>query len=282
MPRNLPETTSASQLVTYSMCPRRYALQYIFGFLPDFVSTPLILGSALHSALGWWFEEKIAGRVPSLEKAEDILSADLLAATSGVNVRWKDKTPESLEDEAKRLVRVYLDRFGELNVAAVEQEFLVHLEDPETGEILGRPMRGFLDLVLTNGTIVEIKSAARSWRQSDIVRHLQVGAYAFAYNCLHGGPSQLEVHVIVKLKRAPRVDVFKAIRGEAETRWWLRAAGTIEAAIVAGHYPPVPGFLCAECEHAKACSSWTEELPEVVEHRPAPAGAAHEQRAVVP
>src|SRR5688572_20236335 len=86
----VPPTTSASQLVSYAMCPRKYAAQYVYGVEPEFTSLPLVLGSVVHSGIEWWFGERLEGRSPTIDQALDVVCADLIAATSGVNVRWKD------------------------------------------------------------------------------------------------------------------------------------------------------------------------------------------------
>jgi putative RecB family exonuclease len=270
MSPDLPPSTSASQLTTYALCPRKYAFTYVYGVEPEFRSVSLILGSALHGAIGWWFTERLEGRTPGVSDAEAVLMADLTATTADVNVRWKMATPESLEADARRYLSVYLERHKDLDVAAVEQPFKVDLEDPETGEVVGRPLKGYFDLVLANRRVVELKTSSRAWTEFELVRHLQVGGYAFVWNTLHGGPSQVDVHVIVKLKREPRVDAFAIERGETATRWWLRAAGAIEAAIEAGQFPPTPSALCIECEFEKACAAWVEDPPALVTKRRLP------------
>jgi hypothetical protein len=78
---------------------------------------------------------------------------------------------------------------------------------------------------------------------------------------MHGGPSDLRVHVIVKLKKEPRVETFAIERGEPATRWWIQAAGAIERAIEARHFPPSPGPLCRECPFESACAGWTGAEP---------------------
>lgn len=256
---SVSRTTSASQLGCYAMCPRKYACQYVYDFEPEFRSLALITGSALHSAVGWWFTERLSGKQPTLESAEQLLAADLHAGEAGVRVRWKNATAESVELEAQRLLRTYLERFGDLPVAAVEQGFQVDLSDPTTGEILGRPMKGFFDLVLEDGRIIELKTSSRGWSPNELDRHLQVGAYCYARNTLEGGPSKLEVHVIVKLKREPRVETHLVERGEPADRWWLAAAAEIEASIAARRFPPSPSALCHECEHSSACLAWSLE-----------------------
>lgn len=272
MNRGIPPSTSASQLVCFSMCPRKYAFNYVYGTPPAFRSLALVLGSAVHSALGWYFEQRMLGITPDVAEAEAILAADLQAETECKNVRWKDHTPESLEEEGRRLVRTYLNAKADLPVVAVEQSFVVDLMDPFTGECVGRQMKGFFDLVLEGGKVVELKTSSRGWQEFDLIRHLQVGAYAFAWNSLHGGPSQLEVQVIVKLKRKPRVETYSIERGEEHTRWWLAAARDIEHGIASGIFPPSPSALCHECEFETACSAFTgdDDTPLAGDHRTFP------------
>ena len=266
MPRELriPATTSASQLVTYAMCPRKYGFSYVFGVRPEFRSLSLVLGSAMHSAVGWYFDRKTRGGEPTIEAAEEILAADLLAETAGQTVRWKERTIESLETEGRGLLRLYLSEKGDLPVLATEEAFQADLIDPLTGEFVGRPLKGYFDLRLEGNLVVELKTSSRGWSDFELIRHLQVGAYAFAWNALHGGPSALEVHVVVKLKRDPRVETYRIERGEEATRWWLESAREIEAAIAGGHFPPSPSPLCRECEYALTCERWSGDEESVL------------------
>jgi putative RecB family exonuclease len=255
----LPPSTSASQLTTYVMCPRRFAFQYVLGVEPEFRSVALVLGSAIHSAVDWWYEERLASRTPTIEDALRIVSSDLLAEIEGHRIRWKAATPGSLDEDARRYLALYLEQHGAMEVAAVEQPFEVELEDSDTGEVRGRKLKGYFDLTLENHRIIELKTSARAWDENALVRHLQLGAYIHAANTLHGGPHPIEVQVIVKLKREPRIETHVVERGEPANRWWLRAAWAIEEAIAAGHFPPSPSPLCGECEFEKACAAWLEE-----------------------
>ncbi len=110
-PPDVPPATSASQLVTYANCPRKYAFQHVWGAEPEFRSVALVMGSALHSAIGWFFEERLAGREPTIDSACSVLAADLVAGAALGDIRWKDKTPESLEEEGRRLVTLYLEAY---------------------------------------------------------------------------------------------------------------------------------------------------------------------------
>lgn len=257
---SLPRATSASQLQTYAACPRKYFFRYVAHEPPAFRSLSLVLGSVVHSVLGYWFDCTGRNHLPSPEEIQHVLRADLCAELAGARIRWKDETPESLEQQAERLAALYIEQYGLEEVVASEVPFEIDLEDPETGEVRGRPMKGYLDFVLERESVVELKTAARAWNKNDLVRHLQVSGYAYADMVRCGGMSDLEVRVLVKLKREPRIQTFHIARGERAIRWFLQAAWAIEGAIAAGHFPPSPGPLCGECEYEGACASWTDEV----------------------
>jgi putative RecB family exonuclease len=266
----IPATTSASQLTAYTMCPRKYAFSYVYELTPEFTSTSLIMGSAFHSTVGWWYEERLAGRTPTIPRARDIFVSDLLAEAAGAEVRWKTATPEALEAEGLTLIELYLTKYGELDVTHVEAPFRVDLKDPTTGEIVGRPFRGYFDLVLADQTVVELKTSSKGWSEFDLIRHLQVGGYAFVLNAREGIPAKLDIHVVVRLKKEPRVETFRVERTTSATRWWFEAARAIEAAIEGGHFPPKPSPLCRECEYESTCAAWTAEAPAMREPRRLP------------
>ncbi len=251
------------------MCGRLYHFRYVLHAEPEFRSLNLALGSAVHSTIGWWFLERLQGHQPTVEAAEKILSADIAAETAQTTIRWKNETPEGLEAKGQALVRAYLSEYGDIPVVGVEQRFEVDMEDPETGEVLPRPLVGYFDLLVRKGDeIVEIKTTARAWHPLSIVRHLQVGAYVTAANALHGGPARIAIHAILK-QRSPRVEEYPVERGEPDNAWFFHAAKAIESAIQAGHFPPSPGPTCFECEFGKACLASRGEVVPVTRMRKA-------------
>lgn len=251
---DLPPATSASQLVSYAMCPRKFAFRYVDDAPAEFRSTSLVLGSAVHGGIGWYFEQKLSGQTPTTDAACTMAAADVAADVVLDGIRFGAATPESLEDDAKRLVGLYLEAHADMPVVGVERKLNIDLTDPDTGEVFGRPLKGYLDLVLADGTVVELKTASRGWSEHDLARNLQLGAYSFALRAERGAEAKLSVHVLVKLKREPRLDVFDVQLSASEIAWWTAAAGDIEAAIAAGHFPPTPSPLCHQCEYQRACA----------------------------
>lgn len=261
---DIPPTTSASQLVTYAMCGRLYFYRYVLHAEPEFRALNLALGSALHSTIGWWFQEKLNDRQPTLDAVDRVFSADFAAETVQIPIRWNDKQPEEVEAKGQALVRAYLAKHGDLPVASVEQRFEVDIVDPDAGESLPRPLVGYFDLVLKDrNEVVELKSASKAWHPLSLLRHLQVGAYVAAVNALYGGPARITVHAILK-QRTPRVEQYPVQRDVKSNGWFFQAARFLEKAIHAGHFPPSPGFACLmPCEFAKRCLSECHSVQRV-------------------
>lgn len=240
--RELPLYSSASQLACYASCPRKYEYIYVHGLNPEVKALVLVFGSAVHGALAWWFTERLEGRIPTVANAERIFLADLAAEIEPGDVSESELV--EVEQQGRELVRLYLERHGDLRVAAVEQPFEIELHDPVTGELLPRRLRGYFDLVLADGSVVEIKTAARSWgRSPDLRRHLQISAYSFATK------KSVEAHVLVK-KKLPTVEVFRS----GNNNWWLAAAVSLERAIMSGIYPPRPSPMCSTCDYEQTCA----------------------------
>lgn len=238
---DIPPTSSASQLVTYAMCGRKYYFIYVLGLEPEKKSAALVFGAAVHGALGFWFTEKLAGRVPLVPAAEQVFLADLNAGLVGLS----EADTTELEEQGRALVRLYLKKYGELPVIAVEQEFVLSMHDPETGEVLPRPLRGYFDFVLSDGRVIELKTSSRKWG-ADVSKHLQLGAYAAASS------RPVEVHVLVRRRRDAVVDVMNY----TPDGWWHHAGAALERGILARHFAPSPGPLCSTCDFASACSDW--------------------------
>jgi hypothetical protein len=52
---------SWSQLSSYRGCPRRWFFSHVEGLQPDFVSCSLVLGSAIHEAVQFFYEQQLEG-----------------------------------------------------------------------------------------------------------------------------------------------------------------------------------------------------------------------------
>ncbi len=250
-----PAHASASQLATYARCPRLYHYRYVERREPEVRAPGLALGSAIHSALAWWFSERAEERDPDVTAAVKVLRADLAAATAFANMRWGDTAPEKLEAEAERLLRFFVAEKGDLPVKESEVYFDFLITDPHTREQMPRPMIGYFDAELADGNVLELKTVRRAYSEVELRTNLQFAAYRTAAR--YFGVS-VEVMAIVRTK-TPRIQHVVLPHDRDVSAWFMRAAATIERAILAGHFPPAPGVACASCEYRRACLGLGEE-----------------------
>lgn len=250
MPRSdLPAHTSASQLSAYARCPRAYAYRYLEHREPEVRSTGMALGSAVHSTVQWWFEQRAQEREVSIEQALKILNADLAAATAFDNVCWRDTTPERLQAEGARLVRLFIEQKGDLPVIESEVRFDFVIVDPDTGEQMPRPLLGYFDAELVTGNLIELKTAKRSYSEVDLRVGIQFSAYRTAAR-YHG--VDVELMALIRTK-TPKLQHAVLPHDRDVSRWFMASAATIERAVLAGHFPPASGMACSSCEYRRAC-----------------------------
>src|SRR6478672_9408315 len=91
----LPEHTSAAQLALYAACLRKYRYRYVDEVEPEFQSVSLALGSAVHSAIQWFYGCLADGNRPGPDDIATIVRADLTAAT-GPRTRYGKWSPGDL------------------------------------------------------------------------------------------------------------------------------------------------------------------------------------------
>ena len=251
------EHTSASQLSTYARCPRQYELRYLLDAPSEFTSVSLVVGSVFHAAVSYWFEQKLVGKRPGTEEINTIVAADFAAATTDTTVRWGKWTPGDLQEHTRRLVWAGLSRFGELPVSQTDVRFTMELHDHETGEVLPRHLLGYFDLVLDDGTVIELKTARAEYKPMDVATSIQFGAYLMAVEELKLSKG-LDLIVAVKNK-TPRFQQLRISPSARSERRFLATATAIERAIEAGHFPPSPGWTCGGCEFQRRCLGAIEE-----------------------
>ena len=252
----MPDHLSVSQVNTYLLCPRKYRYRYIDRLEPEFRSGALAFGTAVHSALGWWFEQRIAGEVPELDALSRVFRADWAAELAMGSVELDGKTPEELETLGLQLVRRFIEELGDLVPAAADLRVEVPLVDPRTGEELPVPLLGFLDFA-EPGVVGEIKTTSRKSKPTAWL--FQLAAYAYAIRDPKTGMlPRAKVVQLVKTKQA-QILIDEITIGEGDVAWFLEVTAEVYAAIEAEAFFPNPGWMCPRCEYRSACRAWVRQ-----------------------
>lgn len=250
-----PAYLSASQITLFLACPVKYRLRYIDQADPAFKSSGLVLGSAVHSAIEWLQKRWLAGERPSEEELDSIFEADIEAQMLE-EVRFRPREDvAALRETGSNLLKLYFQGTEARPPRAAEQPFEVELVHPRSGEVLEVPLRGWIDLIEDDGTIVEIKTAARSFDELSLALHPQLSAYSYVARKIYGDRLPLRLDCLLKTKR-PRLERIDVERGEADDARLFLLAREIVSAIDAGSFFPNPGWMCKDCELRHACPVW--------------------------
>jgi putative RecB family exonuclease len=165
---------SPSQVKSFLDCSARWWFKYGAG-LPDPANGSLVRGRVVHKMAEHYYHILLQNRQYGHDTRAnpndlgDLFEAVWSEEAKGVAFR-KDEDPKEIKAQAGKLARKYLDEVAwEIEPAAVELSV--------TGEIGGVPVRGFLDLIDTQGRIVDLKTAARKPSGVDPGYAFQVATY---------------------------------------------------------------------------------------------------------
>ena len=160
---------SASALRTLHECLREWWYRYVEGAAREDVPAAMVLGTALHKALAFYYRSLQEGDEASFEDLLGVANLSILkdvASTPGVLFR-DGEDAETTVNEAKRLLDAFMEQgFRPAKVVAVEVPFGLPVVHPTTGEIMPYEERiiGAIDLIAEDGgevVVVDHKTAAK-------------------------------------------------------------------------------------------------------------------------
>jgi len=253
---------SISQVQAYLACPLKYRFHYVEKIPKSFRPAALAFGSSVHVAVEWFQRERLAGRLPSLTEVLQIFDDDWFAQNEDPLVFGDREDSEVLIHKGREMLRLYVEEASTSRApAAVEEPFEVALTDPETGQELEVNLRGIVDLIEDDGTLVDLKTAGRTMDAESLERHLQLSAYALAYLLLYGEIPPLRLDILLKT-RQPRLERMSASRTLPELSWTAQLIREVSDAIETQHFFPNPSWRCSECEYFAHCQKWRGEEPQ--------------------
>lgn len=249
---------SVTQVQAYLACPLKFRFQYVDGIPRPWRVAGMAFGSSIHAAVEWFQRERVVGRTPALADVVKIFDADWYAANLEPLVFSDRESRDGLAEKGRAMLQLYLEALNGTRPVAVEQFFELDLTDPETGEIFDLKLRGIVDLVEEDGTLVDLKTAGRSMPQEDVDRHLQLSTYALGSFLKTGEVPKLRLDVLLKTSR-PRLERYTTSRSVRELAWTANLVGEVASAIQAEIFFPSPSWRCAECEYFQHCQAWRRD-----------------------
>lgn len=257
-----PRTISVSQVNAYLACPLKYRFQYVDKLPRPWRVAAMAFGSSVHAAVEWFHRERLAGRQPELAAVLKVFDADWYAQNVEPLVFSERESKDALAEKGRAMLQIYVESVNGTKPVAVEQPFELDLADPETGEVLDVRLRGVIDLVEEDQTLVDLKTAGRTLEQGGLERHLQLSTYALAFLLQHGVIPKLRLDMLLKTAK-PRLERHPTTRSVEDLGWTARLIREVAFAIETEHFFPNPSWRCTECEYFAHCQQWrgTWDLP---------------------
>lgn len=240
-PESLASVLSPSQVRGFMACPASWWFKYGLK-LPDPTNAGRALGIAVHDALLANFAQKV-------ETKEDLDVTGVLGLYNKGIAEQLDKAEltvtdniAEIRDTGRDLVQKYmLEEAANVDPAAVEISI--------DGEIGGVKVRGRLDLLETNGTIRDVKTACRKPSTIDPMYRFQVATYR---QLADGASGLVQLDTLVKTKTPQLVQQPFQIDG-ADLQLTETTYPLAQTAMRTGVYMPNRGSMfCSR----KGCSYW--------------------------
>jgi hypothetical protein len=144
---------------------------------------------------------------------------------------------------------------------AVEARMEAPLVDPETGEDLGIPLVGIVDLILPTDDgplVIDFKTSARSSAPLEQSHEIQLGCYAYLLRQVQGQvEGGLEIRSLIKTK-VPKIEVhWFEQRTDDHLRRLFSVIRSYLDDLDARRFVYRPGMGCSMCDFVDAgCRGW--------------------------
>lgn len=251
---------SLSQIQTYLGCPLKYRFQYVDKIPRPWRVAAMAFGSSVHSAVEWFHKERLARRTAELTDVLQVFDADWYAQNLEPLVFSERESKDALAEKGRAMLQLYVEQQGDSRPVAIEQPFELELADPETGECLDVFLRGIVDLVEEDDTLVDLKTAGRTLEHGGLERHLQLSTYALVFYLLRGSIPKLRLDMLLKTAK-PRLERHPTTRNLQDLRWTAYLIQQVALAIKTEHFFPNPSWRCTECEYFAHCQQWRGTWP---------------------
>jgi len=245
---------SPSRLNLWLRCPLAFKLRYIDGIRSP-PSKSMFVGKMVHSGLECFYRHRQLGVTLPAGDIVQRMDACWEPLTAEDCIQFKDTAEEAkLRTQSASLVTAYLAQLPatEPSPTTVETKLEAPLVDPFTGEDLGIPLLGVVDLIVNeeDGPLVcDFKTSARSGSPVEIMHEVQLTAYAYLFRQLSDQiEAGLEIRSLIKTK-VPKIEYHRyAARTDSHFRRFFQIVRLYLDDLESGSFDYRPGFGCTMCD----------------------------------
>lgn len=245
---------SASRLNLWLRCPLAFKFRYVDGMTTP-PTASLFVGQRIHDALEFYYRHRQLGVALVAEQLTERIAAtwEEAAAADGV-VFATGEEETAARQQVQHLAAAYLRHVSpeEPLPLAVETSLQAPLVDPLTGEDLGIPLVGILDLVLDSPAgpmICDFKSASSATPPLAVTHEIQLTCYAYLLRQATGQQEAgLEIRSLIKTK-TPKIAFhpFEARQPQHFRRLFAVIRAYLDD-LEQRQFVYRPGWTCGMCE----------------------------------
>lgn len=250
------EYLSYSSINLFLTCSEAWRRKYL-AKEPQAVTPPLVFGSALHNTI----EEFIGFRTAWGETEVSLTSLWReqwsKATEAQPNCEWGASQPEEHFNEGIRLLSNpdLVQMLNRLTPMRDEQGLFMEREVFVNVPGVPVPIKGYIDIVTSDGVPGDFKTSAQSWSQDKAMKELQPLFYLAAMNQLgRPSPGMRFRHYVITKTKTPKVQVIETQHTVDSVFWLFGLVQQVWRAIESEAFVVNPhAWLCGP----KYCNAWS-------------------------
>ena len=250
---------SWSAISTFRTCPLKYKFRYIDGLPEESVSSALVFGTGIHTAIEQHFQAILSGEEqPDIERLMFAYRSAWLPHDPDAISLGSTETRTSLDALASKMLTAFLN-----SPAASVQGRVLGVEE----EIRGMLVQGVPDLfgrvdLLTEDSdslvITDIKTSRSRWNAEQVEDSgEQLLMYSHLASEISPGKKIATRFLVLTKAREPVVEEHVREVEPGNVKRTLAGVERVWRAISAGNFYPAPSTMsCASCGYRAACRAW--------------------------
>ncbi|MFC1833953.1 RecB family exonuclease [Thermodesulfobacteriota bacterium] len=256
----LPDHLSWSSISNYMQCSLKWRYHYLDRLEPEFTSSALVFGRAVHEAIGAFLQSTLNGDRLTTDNLTDVYRQVWLSH-DGPEIRFGSRDSEDgLQEKAQGLLSLFVEEYKpDTEVIAVEESFELDLQELLPDHLYDLPrFVGIVDSIQKqNGStcLIDYKTAAR--KPNGNVNAMQLVGYSLGAAGLGYDSDQLDYRFEYLLKTSKPALVSYPVQIEDRDRDRFRKTLTrVWKAIQASVFYPNPSYMCSSCGYQSKCKEW--------------------------
>ena len=250
---------SWSAISTFRTCPLKYRFRYIDGLPEESVSSALVFGTGIHTAVEQHFQALLAGDVqPDVERLMFAYRSAWLPHEPDQIQFGSKETRDSLDGLASRMLTAFLN-----SPAASVTGRVLGVEEEIRGMLVeGAPdLYGRVDLLTEDAdtlVVTDIKTSRGKWSPEQVEDSgEQLLLYSHLASEISPGKKIATRFLVLTKTKEPVVEEHVREVEPATVKRTLAGVERVWRAIQAGVFYPAPSVMaCSSCGYREACRAW--------------------------